>query len=90
MVRMFVRHPVSDFTTWKAAYDAFDEERTARMGVIGDAVFQAVEDPNDVTAWHDFDSLEAAQAFAESPRLREVMEAAGVAGPPSIWFTNRA
>jgi len=89
MVRMFVRHRVNDFATWKAAYDAFDEERSG-MGVRGDAVFQAVDDPNDVTAWHDFDSTEAAQAFAESPRLREVMEGAGVAGPPSIWFATRA
>lgn len=89
MVRMFVRHPVSDFTTWKAAYDAFDEERRG-MGVVGDAVFQAADDPNDVTAWHDFESLEAAQAFAGSPRLREVMAGAGVAGPPQIWFANQA
>jgi len=43
-----------------------------------------------VTAWHDFDSLEAAQTFAASPRLREVMAEAGVAGPPTIWFTSRA
>ena len=89
MVRMFVRHSVKDFLTWKAAYDAFDQERRG-MGVRGDAVFQAVGDANDVTAWHDFDSLEAAQAFAGSPRLREVMAAAGVAGPPTIWFTSRA
>lgn len=89
MVRMFVRHPVTDFATWKKAYDDFDSERKG-MGVRGDAVFQAVDDPNDVTAWHDFDSIEAAEAFAESPRLREVMEGAGVAGPPAIWFASRS
>lgn len=87
MVRMFVRHPVADYTSWKAAYDAFEEDRQA-MEVRGAAVFQSVEDPNDVTAWHDFDSLEAAKAFAESPRLRETMASAGVTGPPSIWFTQ--
>lgn len=89
MVRMFVRHSVNDFAAWKAAYDGFDEERKS-MGVTGQAVFQAVGDPNNVTAWHDFDSIEAAKAFAESPRLREVMQSAGVAGPPSIWFTSPA
>jgi hypothetical protein len=89
MVRMFVRHSVNDFATWKASYDAFDGKRNG-MGVRGHAVFQAVDDPNDVTAWHDFDSLEAAQAFAGSPQLREAMAAAGVAGPPDIWFTSRA
>jgi hypothetical protein len=86
---MFVRHPVTDFAKWKAAYDAFNAER-AGMGVTGDAVFQEVDDPNDVTAYHDFADLAAAQAFAGSPRLKEVMEEAGVAGPPTIWYTNSA
>ena len=85
MVRLFVRHPVTDFTQWKQAYDAFDVERQG-MGVVGQAAYQAADDPNDVTAWHDFDNLETAQAFAGSPRLKEVMEAAGVAGEPQVWF----
>lgn len=89
MIRMFVRHPVSDFTRWKQAYDAFDAERKA-VGVQGDAVFQAVDDPNDVTAWHDFETLQAAKAFAESNRLSEVMTEAGVAGEPAVWFTTQA
>ncbi|MHC5011607.1 MAG: cyclase [Planctomycetota bacterium] len=89
MIRMFVRHPVADFAKWKEAYDAFDQERRD-MGVTGDAVFQAADDPNDVTAWHDFESLEAAQAFASSDRLREAMSGAGVTGAPAIWFTTRA
>lgn len=89
MVRMFVRHPVNDFATWKQAYDAFDDERKG-LGVTGDAVFQVAGDPNDVTVWHDFESLEAAQAFADNPRLKEVMDDAGVAGPPDIWFTTQA
>jgi hypothetical protein len=86
---MFVRHPVTDFATWKQAYDAFDGER-AGMGVTGHAVYQATSDPNDVTVWHDFATLEDAQSFAESDRLREVMADAGVAGQPQIWFTSQA
>lgn len=89
MIRMFVRHPVADFEAWKRGYDAFDQERRG-MGVTGDAVFQAAGDPNDVTAWHDFDTLEAAQAFVGSDRLREVMAEAGVSGEPTIWFTTQA
>ena len=85
MTRMFIRHPVNDFASWKQAYDDFDEERRG-MGVIGDAVFQSIDDPNDVTAWHDFETLQAARDLASSARLREVMEGAGVAGEPTIWF----
>ena len=83
MIRMFVRHPVTDFSVWKKAYDDFDQERRG-MGVIGDSVFQAADDPNDVTLWHDFETLDAAQAFMASERLREVMSGAGVAGAPRV------
>lgn len=89
MVRLFVRHPVSEYAKWKKAYDEFDHERKG-MGVTDHAVFQDVENPNDVTLWHDFDDLESAHAFMGSPRLREVMTQAGVAGEPTIWFTTPA
>ena len=65
MVRLFVRHPVSDFAHWKKAYDDFDEERLG-MGVKAHAVYQAFDDGNDVTVWHDFESMESAQAFMGS------------------------
>ena len=89
MIRLFVRHSVADFSTWKQAYDDFASERDG-MGVTGDGVFQSADNPNDVTVHHDFESIENARAFMESPRLREVMEAAGVAGEPTVWFTTKA
>lgn len=89
MIRLFVRHPVSDFSHWKQAYEDFNTER-AGMGVKAHAVYQAVDDANDVTVWHDFENMESAQAFMGSPRLKEVMTAAGVAGEPMIWFTRTA
>ena len=87
MIRMFVRHPVEDFASWKKAYDDFDSERPA-FGVVGDAVYQSADDPNDVTAYHDFNTLEEAQAFASSEKLKQAMTAAGVSGPPTIWFVS--
>ncbi len=89
MIRMFVRHDVKDFGVWKAAYEAFDAERKT-MGVRGDAVFQAADNPNNVTAWHDFETMASAQAFAGSERLKQVMTDAGVASAPSVWFTTQA
>ena len=88
MATLFVRHEVEDFRRWKAAYDAFDAERQT-MGVIGHGVYQADENPNDVTVYHHFETMEAARAFGGSARLQEVMEEAGVVGPPTIWFGNR-
>jgi quinol monooxygenase YgiN len=89
MIRMFARHPVSNYAAWKQTYDAFDAERQ-KLGVRGDAVFQAAGNPNDVTVWHDFEDLAAAQAFASSERLKEVMTKAGVTGEPTVWFTRQA
>ncbi len=89
MIRLFVRHSVSDFATWRQHYDDFDAGRRA-LGVRDAAVFTNLEDGNEVTVTHDFDSAEAAQAFVGSAELKEVMEAAGVVGAPTIWFTSAA
>ncbi len=87
MIRMFVRHPVADFAAWKRAYSDFDKERQG-MGVKAHAVFIEADNRNDVTVWHDFETLSVARGFAASPRLKEVMAGAGVAGEPTTWFTN--
>jgi hypothetical protein len=85
---MFARHEVKDFATWKSAYDAFESERK-KMGVTGDGVFRADDDPNQVTVYHDFQNMDAAKQFAGSDRLKEIMQNAGVVGAPEIWFTTR-
>ncbi len=87
MIRIFVRHTVADFAAWKREYDEFEESRRT-MGVVAHAVYSSVDNPNDITVWHDFDDLESARAFVESPTLRDAMTKAGVAGEPSIWFTK--
>lgn len=89
MATMFARHEVKDFSAWKAAYDSFDTERKG-MGVTGDGVYQADDDPNNVTIFHEFQSMDAAKKFAGSERLKEVMQNAGVVGAPEIWFAKRA
>ena len=87
MVRLFVRHKVSDYTAWRKVYDAFDSDRT-KLGVKGHAVYQNVDDANDVTAWHDFDDLASAKAFAGSSELKTAMNGAGVVGAPTLWITK--
>lgn len=89
MTRMFVRHDVEDYAKWRQAYDDFDGERSG-MGVTGHAVYRAADNGNDITAYHDFATLDAAQAFAGSDRLKEVMQGAGVASAPQIWFVEEA
>ncbi len=87
MATLFVRHEVKEFGKWKAAYDAFDAERKT-MGVTSHGAYQSDGNPNDVTVYHHFDSMDAAKAFADSDRLKKVMECAGVVVAPDIWFAN--
>ena len=88
MATLFIRHRVADYGKWRKAYDDFDTERGG-MGVSGHGVYKLDGNPNDVTIYHEFTSMQAAKAFAENPRLKEVMQAAGVQGEPDIWFANK-
>jgi len=88
MATLFVRQHVADYTAWRRAYDGFAPMQK-KGGVIEESVYQAFDDPTDVTVTHEFATFEAAQAFAGSADLREAMQAAGFVGAPTIWFANR-
>jgi hypothetical protein len=87
MIRMFVRHPVQDYSAWKKNYDGFEPHRK-EMGVLAHEVFTDPGNDCDVTVTHDFETLEQAQRFAQSSTLGEAMKTAGVVGPATIWFTT--
>ena len=89
MATMFIRHEVADYAKWKQIYDDFRPTQQ-RLGVTGDAVYRAADNPNDVTVTHDFAGLDAAQKFAASDDLHSAMSNAGVVGKPTIWFASRA
>ena len=89
MTTLFVRHTVSDYAAWRKTYDGFAPIQKAK-GVTAQAVYQAADNPNDVTVTHKFASLDAAKAFTGSDELKKAMQGAGVVGAPTIWFTNRA
>ena len=89
MVRLFVRHNVDDYSAWRRVYGEFEPQHKA-MGVTAHAVFQSVDEPNDITVWHDFDSAETARAFTSSEELRDAMQRAGVRGEPQVWFVSPA
>jgi hypothetical protein len=89
MTTLFVRHTVSDYPVWRKAYESVAAMQKAH-GVTAEAVYQAIDNPNDVTVTHDFATPAQAKAFAESPDLQEAMKRAGVVGSPSIWFATKA
>jgi hypothetical protein len=88
MTTFFVRHEVSDYAAWRKVYDAFAPVQKAN-GVLAEAVYQAVDNPNDVTVTHEFATPEAAQAFGKLEELKSAMSKAGVVGAPTVWLTNK-
>jgi hypothetical protein len=82
-----VRHEVRDYAAWKRGFDAHADAR-ARAGIIGHAVNRSVQNPNIVVVYLQAESLDPLRAFASSPEVKQVMQAAGVIGAPDITFTN--
>jgi hypothetical protein len=83
MTTLAVRHTVNDFDTWKAGFDGHDDGRRDH-GATG---YRVLRDGDVVLALIEFPDAASAQAFKTDPRLREVMDKAGVIGTPdvSIW-----
>jgi hypothetical protein len=88
MTMLFVRHTVSSYSAWRKRYDEFNGVQKAK-GVKAQSVYQAADNPNDITVTHEFADLETAQAFVKSDELKTAMQGAGVVGAPTIWFTNK-
>ena len=89
MTTLFVRHTVKDYAAWRKAYDGFKPVQKQK-GVTAEAVYQAADNPNDITVTHEFANAAAAQAFITAPELKKAMESAGVVGAPTVWITNKA
>ncbi len=89
MPYMFGRVTVEDYETF---CDAFEDAKKLRhaAGSTGDTFYQSADDPNDVTVQVEFQTIDAAKAYALSQGLRGAMKRAGVQGSPTIWFVNEA
>jgi hypothetical protein len=90
MIMMLARHKVADAAKFVEGYNS-PEIKAVRdiSGVANDAVFSTVEDANDVLVWHEFSSLEEAQAFVDNPGLAEAMGQLGVVEPPHIQMFTK-
>ena len=76
-------------TTRRKVYNAFASTQR-KLGVITQAVYQSIENPNDVTVMHDFKTTEKAKAFISAPELKSAMDKGGVKGTPQVWITTQA
>jgi quinol monooxygenase YgiN len=88
-VTVIVTHEVKDYATWRKGYDA-DETNRQKAGFRVRGVYADVKNPNLVSIIGEFPSVAAAEAFTTSPKLKEVMEKAGVIGMPEVKILTRA
>ena len=87
MPYLLVRHKVSDFSKWKAAYDAHLPARE-EAGLKEGHLLRNMEDPNEVILLFEAEDLQKAKEFGASADLREAMQNAGVVDKPDIYFLS--
>lgn len=86
MATLHIEHPITDFATWKGAFDQFAGKR-ADAGVTAHRIHQPVDDPAYVVVQLDFPTVELAQAFREFLETRVWTTPAnspGLAGNPRV------
>jgi ribosomal protein L35AE/L33A len=64
MFTLSIEHAVSDFPTWKQAFDRFDQARE-KGGVLSYRVRRPVDDPHYLVIELDFDARENADTFLQ-------------------------
>jgi hypothetical protein len=84
-VRLMVRHKVKDWDTWKKAFDDHKQKRID-AGLTDRVVAHAVGDDHSVTLVFAVADLDKAKAFIKSTDLKDIMNKAGVVGPPTFFF----
>jgi len=87
MTKVIVQHHVADYDRW---YPVFTEHEAVRRkhGATGHSISREVTDANSILIVNEFATLDGARAFAQDPSLPQVMQRAGVDGPPQVWIAD--
>jgi hypothetical protein len=84
MATLHIEHPITDFDTWKSAFDRFAEARE-RAGVTASRIRQPEDDDRFIVVDLEFDQPEQAQRFHEFLRENvwsDSTRSPGLAGAP--------
>jgi hypothetical protein len=85
MPTLRIEHPITDFDTWKAAFDRFAEHRL-RAGVVAVRILRPVDDLSFILVDLDFAGRDDAQAFRrflQTSVWAVPASSPGLAGAPS-------
>jgi len=81
MIKTIAKFEVEDFTKWKAGFTEAEGLRK-NAGAKDGQVFQGEGNPKLVVVIIEWDNLENAKKYFQSPALKEVQQKAGVKGVP--------
>ncbi len=84
---IIVHHGVEDYDSWVKVYNDFDLYRK-EAGIVGHAVDQEYDDPNNVIVYHQANALTTLRAFIDSNELKRRMRDGGVKEPFEIRFVE--
>jgi len=87
MVHLLVRHTITDYKTWRGAFDASLEFRH-RGGEESCRIFRDTEKDGEIILMLEWESAERAHRFMSSPELKAKMKEAGVLGEPEIRYLS--
>jgi hypothetical protein len=87
MVYVLVHHKISDYPTWRGAFDAAIDFRQ-QGGERSCRIFRNNEDDNDLTLLFEWESGDLAHRYMHSPELQEKMKRAGVIGEAEVTYLS--
>jgi hypothetical protein len=82
--RMTIIHRVPDLEKWMAVMKA--EPGKDRPGLVRRAVYQSLDDPNELLVEVEFESAEAAKAFLPSLPMRDLLDSSGLEMYPPVFI----
>ena len=83
---VLIKHTVADYAKWNAVFDADSSFRNeAGLHLMG-PISRGLENKNMVEIGLAIDDITKAKAFANNPRLKEVMQKGGVTSAPNISY----
>lgn len=88
MASMLIRHKVEDYARWRPLFDEHGAVRKT-YGFKGGYLMRSADNPNEIVLYFEVEDLARARQFAQSDNLRQVMQQAGVADQPDIFFFDQ-
>jgi quinol monooxygenase YgiN len=89
MATLIVHLKVKEYPAFRQVFDNATSTRT-RFGGTGHKVYQSPSDPNEITIFSEWKSVEQAKVYASSNEIKEALKNAGVISQPDLTFLVEA